>query len=228
VSGDPFRDDHDAALARVDALEAENRELREELERASAPPQVVEPRRHDSNISRAQAWALVLIVTALIVGSIVPQCGLVRRTTSAASSGRAAAIQWERSFESGWTQRTAERSLPGCIDVAQMVDRNVDWTDRVAAGIPQKSGWETYCEPVVAQARAVEGRLSTESLAKLDAWTRSEQDLAAVRRRVWQAGALPPELVTELAAALAARTQALAALPAVRDEWLRGPDPDPK
>jgi hypothetical protein len=86
VSGDPFRDDHDAALARVDALEAENRELREQLERTphalDEEPARPRYRKHDSNISRAQAWALVLVVTALIVGSIVPQCGLVRHTSS--------------------------------------------------------------------------------------------------------------------------------------------------
>ena len=66
---DPFRSDHDAALARADALEHENEELRAELREARKPKAKPAPR--PTRAARKQLWGWDLPSRAQIAGGAV-------------------------------------------------------------------------------------------------------------------------------------------------------------
>jgi len=228
---DPFRNDHEAALARVDALEVENRELREELERAKRPPEPEPPT--PTPTPRVQSTSALLglvgISIALIAIGVVASLAHRQRDTAIEDSVQRADREFQRRFLAEFRAQTADHSLTGCI--SQTHEREgIDWTNRDEVGLTARSPWEEYCNPVV-RATLTNEALSQASRDRLGAWADAETRLADVRRIVAQlpgstSEPIPPGVRDGLELARTERAHAIANLQPVLDE-LAATTPDP-
>jgi hypothetical protein len=183
---DPFRNDHEAAIARADALENENRRLRAQLARRDLEENARTPPAPASRAFARNPWA------AIVLGGIVVGVGIgvaASGTEDASSSGSPSTPVGPQQPWSLDHEAFRHEGLRGCITNARGA-MPIDWHSRseiaIAIKRPAQESW--ICQDAATRAQS-DSLLSPVVKTRLVSWLEAEAQRAEFMERI---AALPP------------------------------------
>jgi hypothetical protein len=180
---DPFRDDHEAAIARADALENENRRLRAQLARRDLEENAPTSGAPANRTLTRNPWAII-VLGGVVVGVAIGVAA--SKTEDASSSDSPPPVepqqQWSLDHEA-----FRHEGLRGCITNARNA-MPIDWHSRSEIAITRQAQESWICRNAATRAHA-DALLSPVVKTRLVSWLEAEAQRAEIMERI---AALPP------------------------------------